>query len=439
MKRSFKTWHRWYRIKRHQEAAALPAHDIACPCCASHVILPALKQGEKADCPRCHYPLVHIERNPYKFPIAYALTILILLSWIFLANFMSVSIIGPSEILTLPDMIENLWHKEFKSLSIIMFLMTFGIPFMFAILNLKIFIALITNKNNPTLQTATRMSVALKPWMMQDVFFIGSVVSLVKIQAMASISFHAAFAFVFAIMIIITRLGIHGPKHWLYAKLALLSRPLSLRQQRSDVISCSQCYFYQPKHHSHCDICNHKLYYRKPNSLQWSFALLIAAILLYIPANALPMMISSSVLTGSIASTIFDGTILMWNDGDYFIAFIIFTASIFVPIAKILAMLILLFSAKYKLLASPHRLSKLYHAVELVGRWSMIDVFVIVILMSSFATPMANVLPGPATMYFCLVVILTMLSANCFDTRLLWDKYQQEQQNSQEPLKHESS
>ncbi len=431
MLKSTKNWRQWFEKNHYHEHANLPAHDIACPCCGEHVSLPAMTQADKVDCPRCGYDLVHIERNPLKLPISYAVSILFLLVWIALGTYMSVTVIGPAEVSSLPDMIHNLWVKDFKTVSVAMFLMIFGVPFMFAILNIKIFGALLTRKETPLLQTATRICMKMHPWMMLDVFFIASIVALVKIQAMASISFHSAFVFVFMIMLIIVRLMLHMPKHWAYAKLAALTEPKVLNKKCTQTISCIECYFYQPKENRRCDICNSRLHHRKPSSLQLAFALVIAAMILYIPANVLPIMITSSVLTSTLASNIYDGIVLMWQDSDYFVAIIIFTASIFVPMAKIISMLILLFSAHFKMLASAKHLSKLYHIVEFVGRWSMIDVFVSVILMSSFATPMALVMPGPALMFFLAVVILTILSADCFDTRLLWDKEAAEQAQKQ--------
>ena len=115
------------------------------------------------------------------------------------------------------------------------------------------------------------------------------------------------------------------------------------------------------------------------------------------------------------------GILLMWNDGDKFIALVIFSASIMVPTLKILSMLGLLFSARISPLLPIEKLSLQYRITEFVGRWSMIDIFVIIILMTAFHTPIARVTPGPASIYFCLVVILTMLSAYFFDVRLLWD------------------
>ena len=120
----------------------------------------------------------------------------------------------------------------------------------------------------------------------------------------------------------------------------------------------------------------------------------------------------------------------MWKDGDKLIAIVIFSASVAVPTLKILSMLSLLISAKFKLLLPIEKLSLQYRITEMVGRWSMIDIFVIIIMMTSFHTNIARVTPGPAAIYFCLVVILTMLSAYFFDIRLLWDKHLSGSQNT---------
>ena len=113
----------------------------------------------------------------------------------------------------------------------------------------------------------------------------------------------------------------------------------------------------------------------------------------------------------------------MWNKDDKLIAAIIFSASILVPVLKIMAMLVLIASAYFKPSTNAEKMSLLYRITESVGRWSMIDIFVIIILMCSFHSNMARVVPGGAAAYFCLVVVLTMLSAYYFDPRLIWDRY----------------
>jgi len=191
-----------------------------------------------------------------------------------------------------------------------------------------------------------------------------------------------------------------------------------------DKICCSRCLYFRNKDEQPCGVCGADLYRRRPKSLSISLAFLVAAFILYFPANILPIMISSNPTALEI-NTIFNGIVYMWDDGDRLIAVIIFSASIMVPVLKIIAMAVLIYSAYFKPVMSADKMSVLYRITESIGRWSMIDIFVIIILMSSFHTNMARVVPGGAAVYFCLVVILTMLSAYYFDPRLIWDKQQQ--------------
>ena len=135
--------------------------------------------------------------------------------------------------------------------------------------------------------------------------------------------------------------------------------------------------------------------------------------------------------TSRSGSTIMGGIIFMWDSGDHAIAAIIFSASIMIPVLKIFAMAFLLLCSHYGVPFDIRKVSLLYRITEKIGRWSMIDIFVIIILMSTFHTNIARVTPGPASLYFCLVVLLTMLSAHYFDPRLLWDKYGSARENGQ--------
>jgi len=177
-------------------------------------------------------------------------------------------------------------------------------------------------------------------------------------------------------------------------------------------------------------VCGTHLFTRRPNSEKLSWAFLLAAAMFYLPANMLPIMISSNPTVTEI-STIMGGIIFMWDSGDRAIAAIIFSASIMIPVLKIFAMAFLLLCSRYGVPFDIRKVSLLYRITEKIGRWSMIDIFVIIILMSTFHTNIARVTPGPASLYFCLVVLLTMLSAHYFDPRLLWDKYGSGQENGQ--------
>ncbi|MBB5349990.1 paraquat-inducible protein A [Haloferula luteola] len=191
--------------------------------------------------------------------------------------------------------------------------------------------------------------------------------------------------------------------------------------------SCSCCGKLSPQEVEHCPRCGKRLHLRKPQSLARTLSLLVAAIAFYIPAMALPVMIVDGVGTSSAGgstggSTIIGGVITFWKSGSYPVAIIIFTASVLIPILKIVSLCWLCLAATGRAAGSPHSHALAYHITELVGRWSMVDVFVVAILVCLVRLGnLMTITPGPAAISFATVVILTMLSAMSFDPRLLWD------------------
>jgi paraquat-inducible protein A len=169
-----------------------------------------------------------------------------------------------------------------------------------------------------------------------------------------------------------------------------------------------------------CPRCLMALHERKPDSLQRTWAYLSAAVLLYIPANVLPVMGTDSVL-GKFEHTILGGIVELWHAQSYELAIIVFIASIAVPIMKMAALGLLAATAQ----AGSHwrqlERARLYRLLESVGHWSMLDVFVVVSLvgMVQFGA-LASVRPETGLLAFGGVVIATMLASSSFDARLLW-------------------
>lgn len=179
--------------------------------------------------------------------------------------------------------------------------------------------------------------------------------------------------------------------------------------------------------HQHCPRCHSALHFRKPQSLQKTFAFLIAATISYIPANILPMTITNSVF-GSQKDTIMSGVIYFWETQDYLVATVIFAASIFIPLLKLFILSFLLFTIYMQSIKkwnfSPKNCSILYRIVEIIGRWSMIDVFVVSLLTALIQIQsLATILAGPGAVAFGAVVILTMFASLSFDPRMIWDNY----------------
>jgi paraquat-inducible protein A len=191
------------------------------------------------------------------------------------------------------------------------------------------------------------------------------------------------------------------------------------------LLSCHVCGLLSRGGHGgrtlHCPRCSAPLHVRKPNSVARSWAFLIAAYILYIPANVLPIMKTSS-LFGAQADTIMSGIIYLWHSGSWDLALVVFTASIMVPLLKLIALTLLLISVQRRSTWQPMQRAKLYRVVELVGRWSMLDIYVVAILTALVQIgALATINAGPGALAFGAVVVLTMFSAMEFDPRLIWD------------------
>lgn len=172
-----------------------------------------------------------------------------------------------------------------------------------------------------------------------------------------------------------------------------------------------------------CPRCGSALHFRKPRSLERTWALLIASACLYVPANLLPIMQVSGI-KGSQTNTILSGVITFWQMRAYPVAIIIFTASVLIPLLKVAALVWLCLAAQGRTNSSPKALSRVYHITELLGRWSMVDVFVVAVLVCLVRLgALMTITPGPAAVSFSGVVILTMFAAMSFDPRLIWDRH----------------
>ena len=170
-----------------------------------------------------------------------------------------------------------------------------------------------------------------------------------------------------------------------------------------------------------CPRCDAALHFRKPASVSRSWALLVAAVILYVPANVLPMMKTSS-LFGSQSDTILSGVVYFWTSGSWYLALIIFFASIMVPLLKMIALALLLVSVQLRSRWQPAQRARLYRLVEFVGRWSMLDIYVVAVIVALVQLKaLATIQPGAGAAAFGAVVVLTMFSAMAFDPRLIWD------------------
>ena len=188
--------------------------------------------------------------------------------------------------------------------------------------------------------------------------------------------------------------------------------------------SCAQLSRAGNSNKSHVLICPHceaTLHARKPNSLARTWALVITAFILYIPANMLPVMTVISMGHGE-PDTILSGIHALMESGMWPLALLVFFASITVPMLKLIGLIFLLVSVRMKSKWRPVERTKLYRIIEVVGRWSMVDIFMVSILIALVKLgSLATIEPGAGATFFAGVVVTTMFAAMSFDPRLIWD------------------
>jgi paraquat-inducible protein A len=188
-----------------------------------------------------------------------------------------------------------------------------------------------------------------------------------------------------------------------------------------DLMLCHTCGQICQRHEHHCPRCDAKVHARKPNSIARTWALLLAGLILYIPANLLPVM-RTNMFGNASDNTIMSGVIEFWHGGSWDIAALIFFASVVVPCMKFFILGTLLVTCQRKSRWAMRERARLYRFIELIGYWSMLDVLVVALVASLVQfRSLSSIDPLMGIVFFGLVVVLTMFAAMSFDPRLIWD------------------
>ncbi|MDJ0804200.1 MAG: paraquat-inducible protein A [Desulfobacterales bacterium] len=193
--------------------------------------------------------------------------------------------------------------------------------------------------------------------------------------------------------------------------------------RRLGMVACHRCHLLSRRVQApaDCPRCGASLHSRKPNSIARAWALVLAAVVFYIPANVLPITHTTSL--GVVQSdTIMSGVIYFIQTGSWPVALVIFVASVFVPLMKLMILAGLLMSVQRRWQWRPLDRTRLYRITEVIGRWSMLDIYVVTILVALVHLgALATIEAGPGAVFFAAVVVITMLAAEAFDPRLIWD------------------
>jgi paraquat-inducible protein A len=341
---------------------------------------------------------------------------------------------------TLLGAVRLLWQQDMQLISVLVFLTTIIVP----ALELLVFssLLLLLRLGHP-LQTMRRLPRALRvvlharPWSMIEVFMLGVLVSLVKLAHLASLSLGVALWAYGALMLLLAALSATVDIRKIWAGLPLRHVPpvapavdvpaVQIEPTAASLgwVSCHVCGLISPRpheaHHADCPRCAAALHGRTPGSLTSAWALLLAAAILFLSANLLPIMETGS-LFGVQRDTILSGVVFLWTSGSWPLAVLVFVASIVVPLFKLLAMGLLLLSVQQGWPRYRHARTRLYRLLELIGRWSMLDIYVVTILSALVQIQtLATITVGPGALAFAAVVVLTMLATLRFDPRLIWD------------------
>lgn len=398
----------------------------ACRECDLVVALPPLKVGESANCPRCGHILAQRVRNSFQRMQGASLGGLILFAFSLPFPFASFGTQGVEEHIVVTEVANALYYDNELLLALVVGLGILILPLLFLLTICYLSFAILRGGVRHWHLPVARLIMHFQPWIMADVFLIGVLVSLAKVSTMAEISVGPAFWTFSGFVVLLLYVFINLDQDRFWFAIAGEPRPpataiVGTNAREQGLVSCSVCRFLiDHEAHDHCPRCGEHSHLYDPINLQRTWALIAAAAALYIPANLLPIMHTVSFGT-STPQTITGGILHLAETGSLPIAVVIFIASIVIPIAKLIALGWLCWVAKRRTLLAPLRQMQLYRITYFIGRWSMIDVFVVGTLTALIqAGFIMSVSPGAGILPFASVVIITMVAAMQFDTRNLW-------------------
>jgi paraquat-inducible protein A len=400
-----------------------------CRDCGQFQLVPALPPAARAHCLRCDAVLRHTHRDPLWTQFALNLTALLLLVMAVPSVLMLVSTAGQvhaADMLSGPAGLDQ--HDMWELAAVVLFT-TVAAPALKISCMLYVLIGLRLPRPPRHIRTVFAWVEHLRPWSMIEVYLLSIFVAYVKLQAIVFIQIGVAIYALGALLLTMIaadvlldaqfiweemeRRGIPGP----------VLTPAGASTTRGDAIGCDTCGLVSrvTDNRTHCPRCGFRLRHRKPDSVRRTWALGIAAALLYVPANVYPVLTVVQLGAGQ-PSTILGGVRELLDVGQWPLAALVFFASICVPMLKLVGLTFLLASLHWRRRDRLRDRTVLYRIVDSIGRWSMIDVFMesILVALVQFGA-LVTINPGFGAIAFAGVVILTIFAARSFDPRLMWD------------------
>jgi len=423
-------------------------HDniVSCPGCDMLQRMPPLPPGGRVRCSRCGEKLA--AHKPDSLDRTLALTIAAAIVFI-VANvtpLMGLSAVGRQATTTVVGGVQEMWAQDEKITALLVAFCVVLAPAIQIGFTLAVLLAVRRSPAPSWAGMLLRWSEFFQPWSMLEVMMLGILVALVKIASLANVIPGVGMFAEGALVGLLAAMTANFDSDEVWARVRWANgeeparvSPLGkggvgdrravtngeLTGVQAGLVSCEVCGLLsragRADEPGYCPRCGEELVFRRRNAIERTWALIIAAAICYFPANILPVLTTTAL--GSIEhDTIIGGVVLLYTTGSWPLALIVLIASVMVPLAKLIALSYLLITVQRGSTRGNRDRSRLYRLVEFIGRWSMLDVFVDTFTVALIQLqPLMSVEPGPGVLFFAAVVVLTMLAAQSFDPRLIWD------------------
>lgn len=448
------------RQKNQGEVGLEPSISIlaACPRCDLLVRVPGISPGRYLECGRCGSTIVKIMPDSINRVLVLSLSGLMLYLPAILLPLLTLSSLGFKENGNVIETAVYLFERNYFFVALMVLVTAVLVPFFKLLLPFGLALCIRFQKQYRFLGSCLKLLKHIDEWGMIEVYLLGILITLIKMGGMASITYNSGF-FCFIGLVILTmaatisldyslfweKITDYSEKEKTTEELrqladAIKKNPDTVRTASNvGLARCHDCSLLvkmpqnQTDRETECPRCGSVVHLRKPGSVSKTWALVITSFILFIPANTLPIM-QVNFLGIPDRSTILDGIIYFFEEGSYGIGLIILAASILVPLFKIIGLTINLITIRSRKNRFLKQKTAMFRFIEFIGRWSMLDIFVIALLtvLVNFGF-FTSIHTAPAATYFCIVVVCTMCAAIVFDPRIMWDYCSPVSQSPKDP------
>jgi len=400
-----------------------------CPDCGLINVLPPPRVGADTRCGRCAKLFRRARRHSSTWVLACALTAAVFYTIVLSAPFLEAMLYGRVRSSTLLTGIQTLGENGLWVLASVVLITAIIMP-LFRVGGLLIVFGGLHLRQPPRwIVPLFRSLKCTNNWSMVEIYLLGFLVAYTRLRSIVHVHVETAvFALIGLVLSMVSiSWALDHETVWGDMRRKGLLNPSAQALPRR-MIGCDICHQANAATALICVRCGHPaVHHRKPNSMGRTLALILAAFILYIPANTFPIMLITN-LEHPHSYTILGGVREFIHAGLWPLALLVFTASIAVPLIKLVSLSLMLISTRHQLPSFLRKLTGLYRFIDFVGRWSMIDIFMLSILVGLIRFgDLTRITPAPGALYFAAVVVLTMFAVSSFDPRLMWDAVAKEE------------